>query len=121
MAKKTTGARKAMPSTRLPKAPKPYRDFVKRYPALASAWESINEAGTHGPIDPRTARLVKLASAMGAMREGAVRAGTRKAVAEGIPLAEIEQLVPLTAATIGMPSAVACWTWMRDAVKPRRG
>jgi hypothetical protein len=39
----------------------------------------------------------------------------RKAVAEGIPLEQIEQLVPLVAGTIGLPSAVACWSWLRDA------
>ena len=117
MAKKTSQARKQKPSTKLPKAPKPYREFIKRYPALAGVWESITEAGKDGPLDPRTARLVKLATAMGAMREGAVRAGARKAVAEGISLQEIEQLVPLAAGTVGLPAAVACWTWIRDALK----
>ena len=58
MAKKTSRAKKQKPSTKLPKAPKPYREFIKRYPALAGVWESITEAGKDGPLDPRTARLV---------------------------------------------------------------
>lgn len=116
MAKKTSAAgRKAAPG-KLPKAPKRYRGFVKRYPGLARAWDSINEAGADGPLDGRAQRLVKMAAAMGAMREGAVRSGARKAAAEGIPLAEIEQLVPLVAGIVGMPSAVACWGWVRDAL-----
>lgn len=116
MAKKTAKAGQQVPSARLPRAPKPYREFVVRYPGLARAWDSINEAGADGPLDPRTRRLVKIAASMGAMREGAVRSGVRKAVAEGIPLEQIEQLVPLVAGTIGLPSAVACWSWLRDEV-----
>lgn len=107
--------RKARPSG-LPKAPKPYRKFIVRFPALAGAWESISKAGADGPLDARTRRLVKLAAAMGAMREGAVRAGARKALAEGVSLEEIEQLIPLVAGTLGMPSVVACWSWIHGAI-----
>lgn len=100
---------------RPPKAPKAYREFVGRFPGLARAWDAINDAGAEGPLDPRTRRLAKIAASMGAMREGAVRSGVRKALAEGISLEEIEQLVPLVAGTIGLPSAVACWSWVREA------
>lgn len=117
VAKKTANAGRAAPSGKLPKAPKTYRGFVKRYPALARAWDSINEAGADGPLDARTQRLVKLAAAMGAMREGAVRSGARKAAAEGIPLAEIEQVIALAAGTLGLPSSVACWSWVRGAIE----
>jgi alkylhydroperoxidase/carboxymuconolactone decarboxylase family protein YurZ len=115
MPRKSDKTRRPSASRRLPKAPKPYREFVERYPGLASAWESINRAGADGPLDSRTRRLVKIAASMGAMREGAVRSGVRKALAEGIMLEEIEQLVPLVAGTVGLPSAVACWTWLKDA------
>ena len=115
MAKKTARTRQTAPSAKLPKAPKPYREFVGRYPGLARAWDSINAAGADGPLDASTQRLVKIAASMGAMREGAVRSGVRKAVAEGVPLEHLEQLVPLVAGTIGLPSAVACWSWLRDA------
>jgi 4-carboxymuconolactone decarboxylase len=116
MPKKTVKSPKKTRSSGLPKAPKPYRKFIVRYPELASAWESISKAGVDGPLDLRTRRLVRLAAAMGAMREGAVRAGARKALAEGVSLEEIEQLIPLVAGTLGMPSAVACWSWIRDAL-----
>lgn len=100
-----------------PRPPQRYREFIERFPDLSRAWEAINEAGGKGPLDARTQRLVKLAVAMGAMREGAVRSGVRKALAMGIPLEEIEQLVPLAAGTLGMPSAVACWSWILEAAK----
>ncbi len=99
------------------KPPRRYQEFIERFPRLARAWESMHEAGAEGPIDERTQRLVRLAVAMGALREGAIRSGARKAVAQGIPLAEIEQLVALAASTIGLPSAVACWSWVSDAVE----
>lgn len=97
--------------------PQRYREFIERFPGLSQAWEAINQAGAEGPLDARSQRLIKLAVAMGAMREGAVRSGVRKALAAGIPLEEIEQLVPLAAGTLGMPSAVACWSWILEAAK----
>jgi len=57
-----------------PPAPKTHGQFTARYPSLAKAWEEIAEAGRQGPLDEKTQRLVKLAVAIGAMREGAVHA-----------------------------------------------
>ena len=115
MARKAkTGSKEGSRGT-LPKPPKRYREFTRRYPGLASAWESINEAGAQGPLDARTRRLVKLAVSMGAMREGAVRSGVRKGIAEGVTVAEIEQVIALATGTIGLPAAVACWSWVATA------
>jgi alkylhydroperoxidase/carboxymuconolactone decarboxylase family protein YurZ len=69
---------------KLPKPPQTYSDFVRRFPELGRAWESINDAGSQGPLDERTQRLVKLAVSLGAMREGSVHSSVRKAVAMGI-------------------------------------
>ncbi|MDA8020365.1 MAG: carboxymuconolactone decarboxylase family protein [Thermoanaerobaculia bacterium] len=98
-------------------APPPgaYKDFVSRYPDLGKAWKSIREAEQDGPLGERERRLLKLAVAMGAMRQGVVSSGVRKALAAGITLTEIEQLVALTASTVGLPSAVALHGWVRDA------
>ncbi len=96
--------------------PKTYREFIGRYPKLGKAWDLIGEAGEEGPLDARTRRLVKLGVAMGAMRTGAVRSGVRKAADLGISREEVEQVVALAAGTIGMPSAVACFTWIEEAL-----
>lgn len=101
------------------KPPRRYQAFIERFPGLARARESLHETGAEGPIDERTQRLVRLAVAMGALREGAVRSGARKAVAQRIPLVELEQMVALAAATIGLPAAVACWSWILDAVEKK--
>jgi len=100
--------------TSIPEPPQTFQDFVARYPALAEAWEKISEAGAEGPLDEKTTRLIKLAVAVGAMRQGAIRAGVRKALALGIPRDAIEQVVALAAGTLGLPSTVAVWSWIRD-------
>ncbi|MFN2239583.1 MAG: hypothetical protein ABR524_09345 [Thermoanaerobaculia bacterium] len=41
-----------------------------------------------------------------------------EAAKEG-PLDEMEQTVAIAASVIGLPSAVAVWTWIRDIEKPR--
>jgi alkylhydroperoxidase/carboxymuconolactone decarboxylase family protein YurZ len=98
--------------------PAAHRQFVARFPKLGNAWDLVNEEGGTGPLDQKTQRLIKLAVAIGAMREGAVHSGVRKARDAGASLAEMEQLVALAASTIGLPSAVAVWTWMRDEGEP---
>ena len=99
-----------------PKPPKTYETFVRRYPKLSEAWEKISEAGREGPIDSKNSRLIKLAIAIGAMREGAVHSSVRKALAAGIAVEEIEQVVALAASTLGMPSTVAVFTWVHDEI-----
>lgn len=103
-----------------PKPPKAYQDFTARYPKLRDAWDLINDAGAEGPLDERTARLVKLAIAVGAMREGAIRSSVRKAVALGIERDAIEQVVALAASTLGLPSTVAVHTWIAPVLDSPR-
>lgn len=94
--------------------PKKYSDFIARFPKLSEAWEAIHEAGAAGPLDDKTQRLVKLAIAIGAFKEGATHASVRKALAAGITMEEMEQVVALSAGTLGLPSAVAAFTWVRE-------
>jgi alkylhydroperoxidase/carboxymuconolactone decarboxylase family protein YurZ len=108
----------AMPtrsSKRAPSRPPAlHRQFVIRFPRLGEAWDLVNEEGADGPLDAKTQRLLKLAVAIGAMREGAVHSGVRKARDAGASLAEMEQVVALAASTIGLPSAVATWSWVEE-------
>ena len=54
----------------VPKPPKTYDKFVTRFPKLEQAWEIISSAGNEGPLGEMTARLIRLAIAIGALREG---------------------------------------------------
>jgi alkylhydroperoxidase/carboxymuconolactone decarboxylase family protein YurZ len=97
-----------------PQPPKAHQLFVESFPKLAEAWEKINEAGQEGPLDKKMARLLKLAVAIGAMREGAVHSSVRKALAAGISRAELLQVVALSAGTLGLPATVAAFSWVLD-------
>ena len=100
--------------TKLPKPPSAYSEFIARYPKLGEAWDLLAEGGQAGPLDERTQRLVKLAIAIGAQKEGATHASVRKARALGITDDELDQVVALSAGTLGLPSAVAAFTWVHE-------
>jgi alkylhydroperoxidase/carboxymuconolactone decarboxylase family protein YurZ len=102
---------------KLPKPPPSYLEFTKRFPKLGEAWGQLADAGRDGPLDEKTARLVKLGIAIGGLREGAVHSAARKALAAGASHEELEQVVALAASTIGLPSAVAVFTWLQDELK----
>jgi alkylhydroperoxidase/carboxymuconolactone decarboxylase family protein YurZ len=99
-----------------PKPPKAFKAFTEKYPRLAEAWDLIHEEGRDGPLDAKTARLIKLGVAIGALRQGAVHSGVRKARAMGVTAEELEQVVALAAGTLGMPSTVAAFCWVRDVI-----
>lgn len=94
--------------------PETYQAFVARFPQIAQAWDAVGQAGRAGPLDERTIRLVKLGIAIGALREGAVHASVRKALAQSISREEVEQVIALAAGTIGFPATVAVFSWVQD-------
>ena len=98
----------------LPNPPKTHDKFNAAFPELGKAWEIIGGAGKQGPLDEKTARLVKLAVAIGAQQEGAVHASVRKGLAMGITREELEQVITLSAGTLGFPQTVAAYTWIMD-------
>ena len=100
----------------LPQPPETYQAFVRRFPKIGQAWEEIAEAGREGLLDEKTTRLVKLAVAVGALREGAVHANVRKALAAGIAREEVEQVIALAAGTLGLPATVAVFSWIQESL-----
>lgn len=106
---------------KLDKPPKAYAAFIKRFPRLGEAWQLVGAAGKEGPLDAKSARLVKLGISIGAMREGAVHAGVRKAVAAGASRAELDQVVALAAGSIGFPATVAVYQWIEESIPRTRG
>jgi 4-carboxymuconolactone decarboxylase len=65
------------------------------------AQQQLGDAGRDGPLDEKTARLVKLGIAIGCMREGAVNSAARKAIAASANRESIEQILTLAASTLG--------------------
>lgn len=101
--------------------PKAFEEFTARFPGLAKGWEMVGEASRDGPLSAREVALVKIAIALGARLEGPFHSAVRKADAAGVPRADMEQVLALSAATLGFPTAVAGYTWMSDGgAAPRR-
>ena len=105
---------------RSPRPPKTFALFSRRFPRIAAAWEMLGEAGLDGPLDLKVSRLVKLAVSIGARSEGATHSAVRKARAAGATPEEIYQVVALAASTVGLPNAVAAFTWVEDELSPSR-
>ncbi|HEX9162134.1 MAG TPA: carboxymuconolactone decarboxylase family protein [Thermoanaerobaculia bacterium] len=97
--------------------PRTFKEFSDSFPKLRQAWDLLGDAGNEGPLDDKTEHLVKLAIAIGAMREGNVHSAVRKARGSGATDEELRQVVALAASVIGMSSTVAVWTWIRDIAK----
>jgi alkylhydroperoxidase/carboxymuconolactone decarboxylase family protein YurZ len=104
-------------SEKLPRPPRAFDEFSERFPSLRKAWDALGDAAKEGPLDAKSARLIKLGVAIGAMREGAVHSSARKALALGATREELDQIVAIAASIIGMPSSVAVWTWLRETEK----
>jgi alkylhydroperoxidase/carboxymuconolactone decarboxylase family protein YurZ len=104
-----------MPKT--PRPPRTYDEFSETFPTLRKAWDLLGDAGSEGPLDEKTARLIKLGISIGALRESGVHSSARKARGAGATEEEMRQVVALAASVIGMSATVAVWTWIRDVDK----
>ena len=90
------------------------------YPEAMRAYDALSDAlHTAGPLGDRDRRLVKLALAVGAGAEGAVRSHVRKALDEGMSRAELEHAVLLGVTTTGLPATVAALGWAREVFEAR--
>jgi 4-carboxymuconolactone decarboxylase len=69
-----------------------------------------------GPIDERTARLIKLGIAIGAQADGSVRSHARRALSEGHRPEEIRQVAVLALTTIGFPNMIAGLEWIEEVL-----
>jgi 4-carboxymuconolactone decarboxylase len=94
-----------------------YTKFRAGFPAVADAVDHLGEAvDASGPLDERSARLVKLGLAIGAQAEGAVRSNVRKALAAGATAEEVRQVAVLAITTCGFPAAVAGMSWVDEVL-----
>jgi alkylhydroperoxidase/carboxymuconolactone decarboxylase family protein YurZ len=97
--------------------PNVYLKFREGFPAVARALDGLGEAvDGSGPLDSRTARLVKLGLAIGSGAEGAVRSNARKALAAGATPQEVRQVALLAITTCGFPAAIAGADWVDEVL-----
>ena len=97
--------------------PSVVEEFAKEQPVVWEAYNQLRQATAEaGPLDSKTQRLIKLAIAVGAGREGAVRAHARRGRNAGIAENELAHVALLGITTAGWPAAFAARCWIRDSV-----
>ncbi len=95
--------------------PSRYRDFRKRFPGIARAYDEIGRAtDAAGPLDEKTAQLVRLGMALAAGLEGAAHSHTRRALEAGATRDEVRHVGVLALTTIGFPRMMTGLTWIDD-------
>jgi len=101
--------------------PQAYKDFKDRQPDLVEAYESLGEAcRAAGPLDQKTAALVKLGIALGCGLEGATHSAVRKAIKAGCTPEECEHAAILATTTMGFPAMMRARSWVEDVIEAKR-
>ena len=104
------------------KLPQRFERFLKEYPEIAVAYETLGDAiHKEGSLSERERVLVKLAISAGARMEGAVHAQVRKALKAKLTKKEIRQVALLSIPTIGFPASMAVMSWMDDLLDIKKG
>ncbi|HJQ83949.1 MAG TPA: carboxymuconolactone decarboxylase family protein [Candidatus Binatia bacterium] len=99
------------------KLPSAYRRFAEAHPKIIQAYEALGDATlTDGPLDRKTAELVKLGIAVGARLEGAVHAHVRRARDAGASPDEIRHAIRLATTTVGFPTMMSALSWTEDVL-----
>jgi 4-carboxymuconolactone decarboxylase len=97
--------------------PEVYLEFTRRYPEVAEAQgELARRVDDASPFDERTTRLLKLALAVGAEADGAVRSNVRKSLAQGVTQTELRAVALLAITTCGFPAAIAGLRWVEEVL-----
>jgi alkylhydroperoxidase/carboxymuconolactone decarboxylase family protein YurZ len=97
--------------------PEVYLEFTQRYPDVAEAHgELARTVDNATPFDERTTRLLKLALAIGAEADGAVRSNVRKSLAQGVTENELRAVTLLAITTCGFPTAIAGLRWVDEVL-----
>ncbi|MBO3739314.1 carboxymuconolactone decarboxylase family protein [Actinoplanes flavus] len=92
-----------------------YQQFLERFPEVAEAQGHLARTiRERNPFDGRTDRLIKLAIAVGAEAEGAVRSNVRKALKHGASLDEVRAVALAAVTTCGFPAAIAALGWIEE-------
>jgi AhpD family alkylhydroperoxidase len=74
-------------------------------------------ASTAGPINAKTAQLIKLAAAAAIRSEGSVHSHAKRALDAGAKPDEIYHALILTTSIIGFPTVSAALSWADDVIK----
>ena len=94
------------------------KKVVDRYPGIWEEYRNLGQAvSSVEGLDERSQRLVKLGIAIGAGRQGAVHAHTRKCQKAGLRSDELYHAALMGITTIGWSGAIAALSWIDDELK----
>jgi len=97
------------------KIPGFYSRFIEQYPDVGDAYNALSKACKNaGPLDARTAELVKLGISIGAGMSGATHSHARKALAAGASHDEIVHAVLMATTTLGFPNMMRGLAWVKE-------
>ncbi|MEV0425651.1 carboxymuconolactone decarboxylase family protein [Micromonospora sp. NPDC050495] len=97
--------------------PNVYLRFLERFPEIAEAQGTLARTVREtNPFDERTDRLIKLALAVGAEAQGAVRSNVRKALHHGATVDEVRAVALAAITTCGFPTTIAALGWIEEVV-----
>jgi len=101
------------------KLPSAYRRFATEHPRLIQAYEALGDASLgEGPLDRKTAELVKIGIAVGARLEGAAHAHVRRALEAGNSADHVRHAIRLAVTTVGFPTMMTALGWANDVLAP---
>lgn len=97
------------------KIPGFYTRFLEQHPEVGAAYTALGAAcKSAGPLDEKTAELVKLGISIGAGMSGATHSHTRKALGAGASRDEIVHAVLMATTTVGFPNMMRGLAWVQD-------
>jgi 4-carboxymuconolactone decarboxylase len=100
------------------KLPDQYLSIKKRFSKFFTAAKNLGKvASTAGPINAKTAHLIKLAAAAAIRSEGSVHSHAKRALDAGAKPDEIYHALILTTSIIGFPTVSAALSWADDVIK----
>jgi len=97
--------------------PESYNRVKLEYPELVKHYEALGEVSkSAGPLDARTAELVKFGMCVGGGLEGGAHASVRKALAAGCSPGELRHAAMLAVTTLGFPTMARAKAWVEDVL-----
>jgi alkylhydroperoxidase/carboxymuconolactone decarboxylase family protein YurZ len=89
---------------------------------LIEAYEQVSQACLEeGPLERKTAELVKIGMAVGAQLDGAVHSHVRRALEAGARADEIRHAIRLALTTLGFPTMMKALSLANDVLSGEPG
>lgn len=97
--------------------PKNFVSLLEKFPDVSANYKTLSESCySAGPLDRKSAHLIKLGMSIALMSEGGVHSHVRLAKEAGATNEEIEHVTVLAMTTLGWPVLGAAWSWIHDTL-----